>query len=257
MENEIPNTGPLLDTPGVGVTPSPDRQGQVEATGSSSGAPAPQAGVGHDGNSNAFFAQRRVTEKLDKRMEKIEDTLSNLNQFLQTSPASVQPTPPPLAAGPADIFTAPDQFVDQRVQKAMQQVQVETAAKIRASQVQQAQKEAEQYVLSQEYINPKTDYEALQTISKEHGLDELGRTQPYKAAETLLKLFKQDRGITSQNVNNGVRTNTIAVNGTPAMLNGKKVWTRAEIASLAKNLPKYEEHRADILDAAQTGRIQG
>jgi hypothetical protein len=82
---------------------------------------------------------------------------------------------------------------------------------------------------------------------------------PDQAAELGYKLWREQRGIQSQNEakRTAAKQQAASVQGAPPV--GKKVWTRAEIASLydPKNPAKWKELEPEILAAQREGRIAG
>ena len=186
------------------------------------------------------MAQKRIQAKTEKRLQALEEMYQ---RYSQQPVSQSQPSVAPQSQ-PTDVWSDPDKYIDSRVDGKLQ-------ATLKQFETARDRKEAEQWILSQEFINPKTDYESLKDIAAEHGLDVLAHVDPWKAANTLVKLWKSEKGISDKS---SEKPKAMSVQGAPAQANGKKVWSEREIKSMS--LDTYEKYREDINAAFDEGRVK-
>ena len=196
----------------------------------------PEREEGRKPGPDPFQAQKRVTDRQGKELKELKDMFS---KFMESQ--SKGPTPPPAAEPSASdalsqMLADPDAWVEKKLSARTGQIQYEIA-----------KKEAEQYVLSQEYIDPANDMEYLEKIMDEHSIRDI--RDPYKQAQTLLKLVKLDRGIGAKSadkaraqVPQGTRTPVAA-----GIFNEKSVKDMS--------MEDYEKNRVSLLSAAKEGKI--
>lgn len=136
----------------------------------------------------------------------------------------------------------------------------QAAEAIREYQRAQKMEEASLWVQSQEDVKTQEDFEAVREVMNRHGL--IGAAQanvmtPEQASQLGYKLWREERGIQSQNEakRTAAKQQAASVQGTPPV--GKKVWKRAEVNALydPKDPAKWRSMESEILSAQREGRI--
>lgn len=210
-----------------------DRPAEVEGAGS-----RPDESVKDEGRKgpDPFQAQKRITEKQNKEIKELKDMFSKFMESQAKAQTPSTTTEPSASDALSQLLADPDSWVEKKLSARTGQIQYEIA-----------KKEAEQYVLSQEYIDPANDMEYLEKLMAEHGINEI--RDPYKQAQTLLKLVRLDRGIGAKSaekakvqVPQGTRTPVAA-----GIFNEKSVKDMS--------MEDYEKHRVQLLSAAKEGKI--
>lgn len=242
MENETPTQEENQNAPPeVEQDQASERPGEVERTGSKPGG-SEANGRENKGGPDPYYANKRVTEKLLARMDKQDALMAKLLESRQ--PAAAAPSPASNAEKePVDIWTDPDKYLDKKLDERMSRLELG-----------RAREEAEQFVLSQEGIDPEKDYDALQSLSKEHRLDLVAREDPMRAAQTLVALWKSQKGTAEDRTSEKARAASVQGGRTR---NGAPVFSGAEIRRLAvENPDEYEKRRGEFVTAAKEGRIK-
>ena len=224
---------------------TPERPAEVEGDGSK---PEGDNGTGRGKGPDPYFAQKRVTERLKKDMDELRDQNSQILQHLESlrNPAASNGAPASQANQAQDDFdwTNPKKTFEALLD-----------ARFNKYEVDREKRDAQEYVLYQEYINPDADMEYIQQLSKSHGLDILADIKPMLAAETLLKIVKADRGIGHKPPVPKSQARTIASNAAqPDMVDGKKVWSERAVKKMTPD--EWEKSREDVLAAYKEGRYK-
>lgn len=219
-----------------------NRPTEVEGSGSK---PEESNQNGRGKGPDPYYANKRVTESLKKEVKELRSLVSDFIQS-QKQPANQNGTSAPNSQSvQTDIWTDPDKWVDSKINSTVE-------SHLKQFKHEKDREDAEQYVLSQDFIDPEADVDYLQEMSKTHGLDILSKYDPKTAAHVLLKLVKQDRGIGDKTVS---KAQVRSVQGGPGASNGgKRVYLRREIKTMS--LDDYEKNRKDIEAAYQEGRIK-
>ena len=207
-----------------------------------------QAGQDDKANENASNAYMR---KMFKQFERRFDTLESRFQQPQQTPSQPEPSAP----------NTQNDFDWSNPNKTVQDVAKHQAdVAIREYQRAQKMEEASLWVQSQEDVKTQEDFEAVREVMNRHGL--IGAAQanvmtPEQASQLGYKLWREERGIQSQNEakRTAAKQQAASVQGTPPV--GKKVWRRAEVNALydPKNPAKWREMESEILSATREGRI--
>lgn len=221
---------------------APNRSTEVE--GGSSRQDGGQQENGHRGGRDPWEAQKRVTADFKKRFDKLEATLTEIAQRSQSPQAQPQA---PVSQTPQDtgFWGGPESYVDQRSTENAQKVFFQM-------QYQQANENAMQKVLSQEFIDPEADKGYLDKMIVDHGLTAAWHADPTRTAETLIKLVKLDRGI-GGNGNAALKSQVRSVQGSPVSNKGVRTWSKREIKAMS--LSEFNKNEDDILAAKKEGRI--
>lgn len=245
MDNQQPTATEAQGNVTVEYSQNPEqRPAQVEGAGS---APAERQGQDKEIDWKAkYFAQKNYTEKLGKRLDELDQWRSELNQRL---------VPPQPAAAPSqevDIWTDPKTYVKNEVRQALL---TDVRSELEKERLLAQQGKAEEYILSQDYINPESeaDKEELQKIFKERGFARIWEENPFLAAEGVLEIYRARKGI-GKSTPARAQAGAVLSGSAPAVNGKNKVWTSREIASLTAE--EYEKHRSDIEVAVKEGRYK-
>lgn len=239
MENERPGAEESQGTTSVAEKDNaPEtRQAQVEGTGSR---PEGQADSERRGGPDPFQAQKRVTDKLLKKMEKLEEFVTKWEKTQGPSSNGVQVQQSPQTSAPqgvSEFWSDPENYIDKKIAERTGHVErnIEKG-------------KAEQYVLSQDYIDPDKDMEYLADMVQSNGLDQI--QDPWKAANALLKIVKADRGLGARTV---AKSTAQQVRGTPVGLD-KGIFNADDVKKMS--LEDYEKNRANLMEAAREGKLK-
>lgn len=212
-----------------------NRPAEVESVGS-----RPDESVREEGRKQGpdpFQAQKRITEKQGKELKELKDMFSKFmeSQSKVSQPPTTQ-TDPSASDALSQMLADPDAYIEKKLSARTGQIQYEIA-----------KKEAEQYVLSQEYIDPNNDMEYLSQMMEEHGIKEI--RDPYKQAQTLLKLVRLDRGIGAKSVE---KAKAQVPQGTRAPV-ATGIFNEKSVKDMS--MEDYEKNRSQLLSAAKEGKI--
>jgi len=241
MDKDTTTTEETQEVAAVDEKEAPERQAEADSSSSRLDSETKEEVREKKGGPDPFFAAKRHQQKLDKRLEKLEQSFAQTLEYLQ----GAQPKPTPSAAEStsqpteSDIWTDPN-YVKNEVRKEFQ-----------TYKFQKEREDAEEYILSQEDIDPDKDYAELQKVIKERSLDILAAYDPWAAAELTLEVFRARKGISKPS-----KLQAMGVQGSPAIANGKKIWTRAEIERVSANSADFEKYGNDIMAALEEGRVK-
>ena len=227
-------------------TETQERPPQVEGNGS---APEVIGGNGREFNvQNYVNASKRVTDGIKKDIAEQKQVMQEI--LARLAPPAV--TPAPSASSPeVDIFTNPEAYVDKRVSNALN---TRLEQKLGERDLRDQQRKAEEYILSQDYIDPESeaDRAEIKKIHQEAGFAYAWGVTPFAAANGILEIFKARKGI-GKSTPNRVQA-AAAPSGAAPNANGKRVWTSKEVSALS--MKDYDTHRSDIEAAYKEGRFR-
>lgn len=225
---------------------TPERLAEVEGEGSKPEVNGSTANGVKKGKPDPFYANKRVTESLKKEVQELKSLVTQVLEA-QKQPVSNGTASASNADPVDDIWSNPDKYVEKKIEGKLGEA-------VRHIKSEKAREDAEQWVLSQDGIDPERDFEELRKLSESYNLNAVAAVNPQKAAELLVKLWKADKGI-QKNIPS--KNQATSVQGSPASAGGKKVYSKEWVQKLAMNDPqKYEEIKDDLKLAAQEGRIR-
>lgn len=218
---------------------APDRHTEVEGDGR-----RPDNGHSRErqqGKRDPFEAFKRVSAQQQKDIQEMKALLSQIAQG--KSSQSERSAPENASDSTKEAFwNAPESYVDKQVQ-----------ARFEAVELKRAQRDADAYVLSQDFINQEADEEELRALSVQYGLDRLYQTEPMKAAKALVRLFKAEKGI-GQSTASKSQVRSVQGGAAAPASNGKRVWSRKEIKAMG--IDDFTKNEADIDAAFKEGRVK-
>lgn len=216
---------------------------QVEQSGS-----RPEGEQANDGRpkGDPAYYYLRQQKKSDDRLNRLEQSLSQLADSLKSAPRQEQATS---VATKSDFWDSPEQYISQLLEqreKALEQKVSQTVSGYFEQMTNQ-----QKLQLANQYIAALGDFtdgdqEHLATIVKDYGLQNLAKQDPEKAAKVAYMLWKEERGVTAPS-SNGVKPSkaqVASVRGN-APTNGRKEWTKEEIAKIA-GTPEFNEKQDEI-----------
>ena len=189
---------------------------------------------------NFVNANRRYQEKINNSLsdfrtslDAIAEALSNKNNHSEV-PASTDSS-----SNAFDYNAWLDKEVNSRVERLLSKKQLD-------EQIQQARKIVES---QDNLIKTDEDKQELMDLMQKEGLDDLFETNPHKAVNLGIKIFKEERGISPKTD----EQRAAGVRGSAPAKNGPSAWTRERIANSSPE--EVMAHKDEIKAAIKSGQL--